>query len=100
MDVLNVIQWILSTIGSAFGLAKTSIEIKKLVDENIMPDFKGTDKAEEMRDKKELAGNLLTLAIIEAAYNTARGLVAALLFGLVAHFAIKTTEIAKSKTKD
>ncbi len=85
----SLISWILSSLASLIGLAKSFVEIKKLLDEKVMPDIKTEDTAKEIQDKQELAKSLVTLAGIEAAYNIARGLILALQFAVFAHYAHK-----------
>lgn len=85
----QLITWIMSLLVSLFGLTKTFLETKKLIDEKIMPDSKTEDNAQEIRDKQELAKSLVMLVGIEAVYNIARGLLLALNFALIAHYAHK-----------
>lgn len=85
----SLISWIIGSLVGLFGLAKTFLETKKLLDEKVMPDIKIEDTATEIKSKQELAKSLVTLAGIEAAYNIARGLVLALNFAIIAHYAEK-----------
>jgi len=101
MGALTFIEWIIAFITNIFVMLKALVETKKLVEETVMPDIIGEEKIEEIKQKQELARNLVAMAGVQAAYNTARGLVMALLFGLVFHYAYKfTTAITRPKNKE
>ncbi len=94
------ISWVLSSLGSIVLLAKTFVETKKLVEKQAMPDIKAEDKAEEIARKQELARSLVALTGIEAAYNAARGLIVALNFVLLVHYAYKFAALTRPRHKD
>jgi hypothetical protein len=87
----NLISWVISIVVSFVTATKAFIEIKKLLDEKVMPDIKAEDTAKQIQDKQELARNLVTLAGIEAAYNIGRGLILVLQFAALSHFVGKLT---------
>lgn len=85
----QVISWIINSLGGLILMVKAFLETKKLLDDKVMPDIKTEDTATEIKNKQELAKSLVTLAGIEAAYNIARGLVIALNFAVIIHYAYK-----------
>ena len=87
--VAQWITWVITTIASIFTGVKAFDEAKKLIEDKIMPDIKTEDKAEEIVQKQELAKSLVAFTGIEAAYYTARGLIIALNFALIMHYALK-----------
>jgi hypothetical protein len=87
--VTQWITWVITTIASIFAGMKAFDETKKLIEEKIMPDIKTEDKAEEIVRKQELAKSLVAFTGIEVAYYTARGLIIALNFALIMHYALK-----------
>lgn len=100
MDIIQWIEWAISMIGGLLGLTKTALETKKLLEEKAMPDIKVADKVEEIQRNLELGKNIIALAWVETVYNTARGLVLALLFGLIAHYTLKFGEFIRPRSKD
>ncbi|MFL5667062.1 MAG: hypothetical protein ACJ8BW_37795 [Ktedonobacteraceae bacterium] len=96
----SLISWIIGSLVSLFGLAKTFLETKKLLDEKVMPDIKTEDTAKEIQSKQELAKSIVTLAGIEAAYNIARGLVLALNFAVIVHYTLKFASHLKRGSHD
>lgn len=101
MDVWNfissLISWILSTVSSVIGLLKAFDGTKKFIEEKVMPDIKTEETIEEIKRRQELARNLVAFAGIEAAYNVARGLMIALNFGIILHYAFRFSERVTSK---
>ncbi len=89
MSFVEIITWALTSIGSILTGVKSFIEVKKLIDTKVMPDIQAEDKAEEIVRKQELARNLVAFTGIEAAYYTARGLIIALNFIVIMHYAYK-----------
>jgi len=87
--VTQWITWVISTIVNIVTGLKAFDETKKLIEEKIMPDIKTEDKAEEIVRKQELAKSLVAFTGIEAAYYTARGLIIALNFAIIMHYALK-----------
>lgn len=79
-----------------FTGVKAFDETKKLIDEKIIPDIKSEVKAEEIVRKQELARSLVAFAGVEAAYNTAIGLIITLNFALIMHYALKFATRPKS----
>ncbi|MGB8346800.1 MAG: hypothetical protein WCD86_18070 [Ktedonobacteraceae bacterium] len=99
MGIWSFIEWILATLSTVIAFVKSLLETKKLVDETIAPDLKGEEKAKAIANKQELAQSFVALAGIEAAYNIARGVVTALLFGLLLHYVYKFMELMKPRPK-
>jgi hypothetical protein len=103
MDAWNFISrtvsWVLGTAVSLIGLLKTFDATKKFFDEKVTPDINSEETIEEIKRRQELARNIVAFAGIEAAYNVARGLVLALNFGLLLHYAFKFSERVTSSDK-
>ena len=98
--VVEWISWILGSLGSTVAFVKSFVETKKLFDEKIMPAIQAEDKAEEIVRKQELARNLVAFSGIEAAYYTARGLIIALNFALLMHYAFKFAALTRPRNKE
>ncbi len=87
--VTQWISWVISMLMGIFTGVKAFDETKKLIDAKIMPEVKIEDKVEEIMQRQELARSLVAFAGVEAAYYTARGLIIALNFALIMHYAFK-----------
>ena len=98
MDVvIKIVTWVITSFSGMLGIAKAFTELKKLLEKDVMPDIKTEDKAEEIVKKQELAHHLVVVTGIEAAYNIARGLILALNFALMMHYALKFSQVMRPK---
>ena len=79
---------------------KGSRRDKKLIEDKVMPDIKEGETVEEIKRKQELARNLVAFSGVEAAYYTARGLMIAVYFSLLMHYAYKFVALTKPKSKE
>src|SRR5207245_10011211 len=95
--ISSLVSWILSTVGGLVVTTKALLETKKLVEDKVMPDIDEGETVEEIKRKQELAHNLVAFAGVEAAYNTARGLMIAAYFALLMHYAYKFVALTKPK---
>ena len=96
-EVIKIVAWIITSLLGMIGFAKSFVETKKLLEKEVMPDIKTEEKAEEIVKKQELAHHLVVFTGIEAAYNIARGLVLALNFALLMHYALKFSQGMRPK---
>lgn len=99
-EIIKIGSWILSIISGLVASAKGFVEMKKIMDEKVMPDIKTEDKADEIQKKQELAKWLVIFTGIEATYNIARGLILALNFAVLMHYALKFVSGWQHKDSD
>jgi hypothetical protein len=97
--ISSTISWVLGTVTGLIGLLKSFDSTKKFFEEKVTPDLDTEETIEEIKRRQELARNIVAFAGIEAAYNVARGLVLALNFGLLLHYALKFSERVTSSDK-
>ena len=98
--ISSLVSWILSTVGNLVLTTKALVEKKKLIKDKVMPDIKEGETVEEIKRKQELARNLVAFSGVEAAYYTARGLMIAVYFSLLMHYAYKFVALTKPKSKE
>src|SRR5207245_317840 len=90
--ISSTITWALTTVTGLIGALKSLDSVKKFIEEKVMPDIETEETVEEIQRRQELARSLVAFTGIQAAYNVARGLIIALHFGLLLHYAFKFTE--------
>jgi len=97
--ISSTISWVLTTVTGLIGLLKPFDSVKKFIEDKVMPDIETEETVEEIKRRQELARNIVAFAGIQAAYNVARGLIIALNFGLLVHYAFKFAERVTSNGK-